>query len=281
MLDWSHAQLTEEYHKRVSALQYTIGERDRLKALWMLVAESLTQASPADIAKVMKLVTSSPSERFQDLFALLLSGVKSEGFFVEFGACDGRAASNTWLLEREFGWTGILAEPGVFWHEMLKNNRSCTIDTRCVSIRTGEALEFHEAEMAGVSSLDANHQFIGQIKSTYSVQTVSLMDLLREHRAPAYIDFMSVDTEGHELEALQKFDFDAYRFGFLSVEQHASVPADRSIVPLLNDAGYEILFPRHEDTRRPPSMQITGVDLFFVPRGHPAIGISERLWQSV
>ena len=32
------------------------------------------------------------------------------GYFVEAGAVDGRAFSNSIVLEREFGWTGVLVE---------------------------------------------------------------------------------------------------------------------------------------------------------------------------
>lgn len=84
------------------------------------------------LSRVLEAMERSPSQFYQDIFCLLLNRGKRNGFFVEFGACDGLLISNTLLLEREFGWNGILSEPARTWQSEIQKNRSCMIETRCV-----------------------------------------------------------------------------------------------------------------------------------------------------
>ena len=72
------------------------------------------------------------SQLNQDLIALIVNNFKQKGYFVEFGATNGFDLSNTYLLEKNFYWNGILAEPMPRWHKDLKKNRNCVIDKRCV-----------------------------------------------------------------------------------------------------------------------------------------------------
>ena len=269
--EWTREQAIEEYRKRISALQYTMGQRERLMALWKLVTTALREVDGMTVADVMSLTQTTTSERFQDITALLLNGCKRDGYFVEFGACDGVAASNTLTLERNFGWTGLLAEPATCWHAALSANRSCRIDHRCVSAQTGGRVVLHEGDSPIVSSLYRQHKFLGDVKRSYEVETVSLNDLLQDHGAPRHIDFLSVDCEGHEVEAIATLDFDRYSFGFICIEQHHHVSPDRGVSQVFEKAGYRNLFPRHPDKKRPPHMQISGIDLYFVPENHPSL----------
>lgn len=146
-------------------------------------------------------------------------------------------ASNTYLLEKKLKWTGILAEPAREWHGRLRRNRRCVIDKRAVWKSTGQTLDFVESGQFSTLVGYADQRTYGSASRKYQVQTISLADLLAEHGAPKYIDFLSVDTEGSELEVLQDFPFQRYSFGYISVE-HNGKDSRAEIVKLLESNGY-------------------------------------------
>ena len=47
------------------------------------------------------------SQAGQDLFALEQTNYKEGGFFLEVGAYDSEKWSNTYVLEVDYGWSGI------------------------------------------------------------------------------------------------------------------------------------------------------------------------------
>lgn len=249
-------ELREDVKRKTFSVQSLIGQRQRLLRLMELLANA-SGLGAEQIQDVMRSVPESLSQFKQDVFALAMAKGKRNGYFVEFGACDGLHLSNTSMLEKMFGWQGILAEPARAWHAGLKANRSAIIDLRCVFSESGKMVEFNEAEEPGQSSLSKATARPGE---KYSVTTVSLMDLLKEHRAPREIDFLSIDTEGTEFEILNAFDFEKYTFGFISVEEHRQ---DGPVTRLLESVGYKVLYPREPNLIN--WSQVTGFDLWYVP----------------
>ncbi len=191
-------------------------------------------------------LTNCKSQLKQDLFVLLESRFKRNGFFVEFGATNGIDLSNTYLLEKSYGWTGILAEPATIWKEDLIKNRNAALEFNCVWSKTGEKLSFNmveEAEFSTInnySSSDA-HALKRKKGSTYEVKTISLLDMLIRHNSPAIIDYLSIDTEGSEYEILKNFDFSKYDIKIITCEHNFT--ADRSkLLNLLTSNGYQRKF---------------------------------------
>lgn len=190
----------------------------------------------------------SKSQLFQDLWALWVSGQKRGGYFVEIGAADGVYLSNTHLLETQLGWRGLLAEPNPRFFESLQANRRCAISTLCVHSKAGRTVDFVAAKQGEFSRMTEIKPDDGQDEarlrgaSTIQVQTTTLNDLLTEHAAPPVIDYLSIDTEGAELEILGAFDFNRWDVRAMTVEHNWS-PAREPLYELLTANGFRRLWP--------------------------------------
>lgn len=184
----------------------------------------------------------SAAQLRQDLFILWETRRKKGGFFVEVGACDGLLYSNTVLLEKKYQWEGLVVEPGRQWHASLKKNRKCRISDAFVSRKSGETVRFFETEEGEFSTaekhaLSDSHADKRQAGAIYEVQTTSLGDLLQKYSMPQCIDYLSLDTEGSELEILQGLDFEKHDIRCITCEHNFSPRRDQ-IYRLLTGYGY-------------------------------------------
>jgi FkbM family methyltransferase len=205
-----------------------------------------TQEDHAFLHFVLEHYAESRAQLFQDLFVLFSLSQKRDGFFVEFGATDGVELSNTLLLERSYDWSGILAEPAKCWHESLRMNRKCVIDTRCVWTKSGEVVEFNEVADRELSTITKysnhdGHSVSRRAGKKYPVESVSLEDLLGSNGAPNRIDYLSVDTEGSELDILRAFNFNKYDVRMITVEHNFTMNRD-AIRILLESRGFSRVF---------------------------------------
>ena len=229
-----------------------------LSYLWEYLLEH--QDPPADLSVDQKSLDflgyclprlrRSKAQYFQDLHVAFKLADKRGGFFVEFGACDGITISNTYHLESDLEWKGILAEPFPIWHPQLRLNRRATIDYRCVWKETGKQIEFLAAQkypqLASIKAFadcDFNAESRLMDSATIMVETVSLNDLLHQRDAPDFIDYMSVDTEGSELDILANFDFDKFRVRIFHIEHAMRGDYREAIRRLLESNGFVREFP--------------------------------------
>lgn len=186
----------------------------------------------------------STSQLGQDIWVLEKTGFKRNGFFVEFGATDGVLLSNSYLLEKEFGWHGICAEPNPKFHEHLKLNRNCIVSSECIGAITGEKVKFVFAQeyggmqkhLADDMHADKRQSYVEQGK-TKEIETISLHDFLIKHNAPKEIDYISIDTEGSEFDILESFPFDEWDVKIFSVE-HNYTNLRSKINKVLSEHGY-------------------------------------------
>lgn len=186
----------------------------------------------------------SASQLGQDVWALERSGGKRGGFFVEFGATDGVLFSNSLMLERDYGWSGLCAEPNPGFFEKLKENRSCTVAQDLITATTGETVEFLLADEYGGAvrhagadgNADRRKPFL-EAGNVITLTGISLDDFLKRHGAPRTIDYLSIDTEGSEYEILAAFPFADWDVRLITVEHNFTPERDR-IRALLEARGY-------------------------------------------
>lgn len=190
----------------------------------------------------------SKSQIGQDMFVLWALCMKRDGFFVDVGAASGVELSNTFVLEKDFGWGGICSEPGRGWHKQLHRNRQCAIDERCVWSASSVQLEFMECsdrELSTVASFASSDDRDRSERGAdaYRVESVTLTELLIQHSAPQLIDYLSIDTEGSELDILAAHDFKQFSFRAITVEHNRVASKRVKIARLLMDHGYRRVMP--------------------------------------
>lgn len=202
----------------------------------------LETINPSNPEMVLNIIDNSNSQIFQDIFVLNELKFLRNGFYVEFGALNGVKHSNTFLLEQNYNWNGILVEPSLRFFPDLKKNRSKnSLDNRAVYSVSGDQLLFNETNVEGLATLDTYSSSGGWERVSdekYLVETITLLDLLIEKNAPKTINYLSIDTEGSEFEILKHFDFDVFFIEVITVE-HNFTKSREDIFKLLTSKGFK------------------------------------------
>lgn len=212
--------------------------------------------------EIMCHVPYTYSQCFQDLWALHETSYQfnEKLFFVDVGASDGKTINNTYLLQSEYNWSGILVEPNPVWQDALHANRLaydwvgpdptiCQYAVHNESGRTVNLLCPVESELAVIEGYGTEDEHAekrtGAVK--VEVETITLYDLLELKNAPEHIAYVSLDTEGSEYDILSKFfeqNNGKYIIRLMSIE-HNYIPEVRDkIFNLMTKNGYERRFEK-------------------------------------
>lgn len=194
------------------------------------------------------------------------------GFFIEAGANDGFAQSNTYYLEKMRNWTGLLIEPEPrLAAECRKNRRQPVIEAALVeAVRDGTPVELHVAGLmstvsGALGSADATE---AHVRAGLAVQELvpsparlvpgrSLSSLLDQAGMVEgkTIDFLSLDVEGAEPAALAGMDFSRHAPRYICVEARdenaigALLGGRYEVVEVLTDQGThrDLLYRKKQD----------------------------------
>lgn len=180
---------------------------------------------------------------YNDLFYknfVFKNNLKS-GYYVEIGALDGVVNSQSFIFEKQLNWDGIVVEPNPTWHEILEIYRKCKI-SKCAISDKRQTSEFECREIPAFSGLKStiSDYRMSDIKDTILVETITLLDLLKDNNAPNKIDWISIDTEGAELNILTDFfkNNTKYKVNLINFEANDDRSDYQTLKALMKSNGY-------------------------------------------
>lgn len=160
-------------------------------------------------------------------------GLPDVGFFIELGAADGITYSNTYWLEKEKGWRGLLIEPNPVFEI---NNRPGSIVERCF------------IGSPGIASLGmCEDPFLSgalRVKTPKRIDltSVGLSELLDKHLV-SKVDLVSIDTEGTELDVWNTIDLSRHkpRVAIVELVTYGLPDISADIISAIKHSGYDLI----------------------------------------
>lgn len=189
------------------------------------------------------------SQYGQDAFVVDHFGRKRGGVFIDIGANDGVSLSNTYYLEKELGWTGLLVEPHSEMYAALKEVRTAHAVNACAADEDG-VVRFAQIEgdsnmLSGVAS-----KYSRKHRRRISRSLRKSGSQLREVEMPAvrvdrvlgdlgfdHVDYLSIDTEGGELDIIDAIDLDRFGIECVGMENNGR---DLGVRRYMARRGYEL-----------------------------------------
>ncbi len=168
-----------------------------------------------------------------------------DGFYVDVGAMRPDANSNTAFL-REMGWHGLAidAHPDCakFWvNEFGKSTVPGAQFIRALVSDSPKTVDFISDRNCS-RIVPAGHKSTAE-KPVFGLTAYTLAELLVWHEVKA-VDFLSIDIEGEEFNAMRTFPFDRFRpqvivAEYATLQPDGTAKADFRLRELLLSKGYQ------------------------------------------
>ena len=186
----------------------------------------------------MKIYSSYDSKKIPLQHKLNQIFNKKKGFFIELGANNGLFQSNTAFFEKNMEWKGILIEPSPKGYKLCKKNRPNSVCLNYACVSNDYKNKYIEGDFEdGHPMSSVNGVRLGK-KKLVKVKATTLEKILNVH-CDTDIDFLSLDTEGYELEILKGLNLDKYRPKYMLIEIYKK--DYDNILNFLNFHNYKLL----------------------------------------
>ena len=161
------------------------------------------------------------SQYDQDQSVLKIMRYKTGGTFIDLAANQAVHLSNTFALERDYGWNGWCIDANYYvWDDLA--HRKCTVIGAAVGKYENEEIPFKyraagdEAAYGGLIKKGMKQE--NRTANEGTVLTTTLNTIFEEFGLDHHIDYLSMDIEGAEDYALEDFNWEKYSFGVMTIE---------------------------------------------------------------
>jgi FkbM family methyltransferase len=148
---------------------------------------------------------------------------RRNGIFVDVGANHHEQGSNTYYLERSMGWSGVAIEPQVKFAAGYQEHRPrTTFVPLFISNVSNQQATLYVTDFDGVASHDREFtERWGEVTPTTT--TTSTLDDVLDRLKINRIDFLSMDIELAEPQALAGFSINRFKPSLVAIEAHPPV----------------------------------------------------------
>ena len=191
----------------------------------------------------MQTFCNSFSQKGEDLIIDKLLGFKSNGIYVDIGAHHPTRFSNTKRFYNR-GWRGINIDSNPDLIKKFEVERERDINLSLGVGGKNGRLTFYEFFPSTLSTFseEETERYLKQgykLISKRQVSVKTLSSVLEKYFASRNIDFLSIDTEGMDLEILQSNNWKKYKPYVICTENHGN---SASITGYLETQGYQLKY---------------------------------------
>jgi len=157
-----------------------------------------------------------------------------KGFYVDIGAYHPFSHSTTFCLYK-FGWSGVCIDISRESCDLISRFRPRDRVFQCAI--SGKDHEKNAVSAEGLSLINEVDNDLSKVTTNADlIDSRSLNSILDEIGREGRIDYLNIDVEGAEIDALEGLDFNLYSPRVISVEIH-----DRDMVSALETPAAKIL----------------------------------------
>jgi FkbM family methyltransferase len=141
------------------------------------------------------------------------------------------------MLEK-YNWSGILVEADKNNYEKLINNRKKATNVHCALYSSDNLdINFYTGISNGLGSIYCQET---TTKILQTVKTKTMTSILIENNAPKTLDYISLDLEGAEYDALLGFDFSMFSARLWTIEHNNNKNLKDKIIEIMQKHGYKL-----------------------------------------